>query len=60
MTRLQVEILTEFAKAQAKSGYKRPNNLSDIERCPSDDDDIYQEDSSCPVDTFLRKNKGLR
>lgn len=60
MTKLQVDILKEFAEAQNKRGYVRPCNLSDIERCPSNDEDNSQEDSSCPVDAFIRKGRGLR
>ena len=55
-----IEVLEEFVEAQGKRGYQRPCNLSEIERCPTDDEEDYQEDSHCPVDRFLKKNKGLR
>jgi hypothetical protein len=60
MNSTTMEVLQEFAEAEQERGYVRPCNLSEIERCPSNDEDNSQEDSSCPVDTFLRKNKGLR
>lgn len=54
------DILEEFVEAQGKRGYQRPRNLSEIERCPLDDEGYVEEDSHCPVDRFLKKNKGLR
>lgn len=60
MKNLQRDILQEFVESERKRGCVRPKNLSDLERCPTDDEEEYCEESSCPVDRFLKKNKGLR
>jgi hypothetical protein len=60
MTNLQDKILEDFEEVQTLRGYKRPNNLTDIERTPPDDDVYDIPESRCRVDLFIKKNRGWR
>jgi hypothetical protein len=60
MTNLQKDILEDFIEAQGKSGYKRPKNLSEMERESNDDDVFDIGEAHCPVDRFIKKNRGWK
>ena len=50
------EILNEFSLVQELKGYKRPKDLAEIERSPSDDEEIDIPQGQCPVDYFIRRS----